>query len=149
MACSRHVPCMHQCSITMGAGSSMSAAPQHRDAAARPSGTLTAIPESKTKTLLERIQAIEQLIPGEMERLRAGALPAAVESGAATGTVSTRSAPEGSLLARVEVLEEALDTLLQAQAALIAQQKATEAELEAERNRNKQPKSSRACCVVM
>ena len=38
-----------------------------------------------------------------------------VGNGGAEGAPSTRSAPEGSLLNRVEVLEEAMDSLLAAQ----------------------------------
>lgn len=141
-----------------------------------PLAALASIPEARGKALLDRIKALETLLPTEMERARAaraqqqgtpsvaalasGSEGARSEGGAggaavtprrsAGGTASSRSAPEGSLLSRVEVLEEAMDTLLSAQVACVEAQRATEAALLAAQGKQQAaPASSCSCCCMM
>ncbi|GFR43959.1 hypothetical protein Agub_g5102 [Astrephomene gubernaculifera] len=108
-------------------------------------GTIT---EARTRALLERIRVIEGLLPPHAERLR-------IQTPARDG-VSTRSAPEGSLLNRVEVMEEALETVLISQEVLIRQTKeqhaAHAAALKAMQTRAEeleQRASQKGCCTIM
>ncbi|MEW5299737.1 MAG: hypothetical protein WDW36_002722 [Sanguina aurantia] len=92
----------------------------------------------KPRTLVERITALEKLMPGQLERLKMQVGAANVAHSAA---MSTRSAPEGSLLNRVETLEDALTTLLAAQEVCIQQQQADQALCEM-----RAQVKSRGCC---
>lgn len=115
-------------------------------------GSLEVIPEplgplrAGPRTLIDRIATIEQLLPSHMERLKRNVpMTANGGVGAAVGVASSsvRSAPEGSLLNRVEVLEEAVDVLLDAQeAALKTQQQALQLQ-------QQQQMRAGGCCVVM
>jgi hypothetical protein len=65
----------------------------------------------RTQSLVERTQALEQLYAQQMQRLK-GYMP----EGAYTRVAEARlRAPDGSLMQRVDVLEEALELLLRAQ----------------------------------
>ena len=131
-------------------------APSHGDLAgsSAPGG-------GKHRSLVERIADLERRLPPHMERLRngaagAGALPAAQPTFAAPvmgggGAHSNKSAPEGSLLNRVEVLEEAIEALIVAQeASLLYQQQLVDAQevanAEAQQKANA---SSGGCCTIM
>ncbi|MEW5311415.1 MAG: hypothetical protein WDW38_003132 [Sanguina aurantia] len=92
----------------------------------------------KPRTLVERITALEKLMPGQLERLKMQVGAANVAHSAA---MSTRSAPEGSLLNRVETLEDALTTLLAAQEVCIQQQQADQALCEMRAQQQQQPDS--------
>ncbi|KXZ52791.1 hypothetical protein GPECTOR_8g179 [Gonium pectorale] len=86
---------------------------------------LGAIAEHRSRALIERIKAIESKLPPSPDRAR-------TQGGAGGDAVSTRSAAEGSLLNRVEVLEEALERLLVAQEELINQVQAQAQQLAAQ-----------------
>lgn len=71
--------------------------------------------------------------------------------------VSTRSAPGGSLLGRVEVMEEALETLLVAQQAALAEERQRVAAAEEARDKavreleefKAHAKAQGRCCTIM
>lgn len=69
--------------------------------------------------------------------------------------VSTRSAPEGSLLNRVEVMEEALEAVLGAQELLIAQNQKQVADIrslkasQARTHEQVQHMAKKGCCTIM
>jgi hypothetical protein len=65
----------------------------------------------RTQTLVERVQALEILYAEQMQRLK-GYMPNAAIEAAAERRLA---APEGSLLRRVDVLEDGLELLLRAQ----------------------------------
>ncbi|KAG2453492.1 hypothetical protein HYH02_001712 [Chlamydomonas schloesseri] len=134
-----------------GAGPSAAASGPSAMLAASAAATvaqLQAIAENRSRSLQERVKVLENMLPTALERAR----PQAATD------VSVRSAPEGSLLNRVEVLEDAVETVLLAQEALIiqAQQQAqlTETALADLRNRvaTAEAKASSAkagCCTIM
>eukprot|EP00798_Chlamydomonas_sp_ICE-L_P023844 gene23844-9398_t len=66
-----------------------------------------------TNLLGQKIAALERLFPPHMDRIKADMKESAGAGGLVTA--SGRSAPEGSMLHRVEVLEESMSTLLAAQ----------------------------------
>ena len=105
----------------------------------------------KARALVERITDLERRLPPHMERLRNGLVTAPhAGAGISAGVAhSNKSAPEGSLLNRVEVLEEALDALLVAQeAALLYQQQLIDAQ-QTERAQEKLDSSSSGCCCTI
>jgi len=118
----------------------------------------TTIPEGpggaeagRPRTLAERVAALERSLPPHLARLN-GAQAATLRAagGAGTGAASTKSAPEGSLLYRVEVLEEAVDMLVAAQqAALEYQQQLAVRQEQAEVEAAQKQKPRECCCCVM
>ncbi|KAG1678584.1 hypothetical protein FOA52_012591 [Chlamydomonas sp. UWO 241] len=85
-------------------------------------GSGAGVRRAGARSLVDRVAAIEKMLPEQMERVKRD-LPMTA-NGAINANVSTASAPEGSLLNRVEILEEAMDMLLDAQqATLEVQQK--------------------------
>uniref|UniRef100_A0A7S0UWT5 CRAL-TRIO domain-containing protein n=1 Tax=Polytomella parva TaxID=51329 RepID=A0A7S0UWT5_9CHLO len=94
---------------------------------------------ARTKTLIERIYALERRIPVEdLEKFRSRMQA----SGEAVATASSRSAPEGSLLGRIEVLEEALDMLMFSQEVAMAAAKEKEKEKDRDKDRDKKKKTA-------
>lgn len=93
---------------------------------------------------MERVALLEKLFPPHMERLKAN-IRAGGEAGRDVNcAMSTRSAPEGSLLHRVEVLEEALDQLLAAQEVSLQYQQQLLTD-----SQNKKKGHAACCCCVM
>ncbi|GAX76074.1 hypothetical protein CEUSTIGMA_g3517.t1 [Chlamydomonas eustigma] len=120
---------------------------------AEANGNLKDAAESRVRTLIQRVTELEQQLPPHMERLRNGVKPreAVTRAEVTTGT-STKSAPEGSLLNRVEVLEEAMETLITAQeSALLYQQQLLDAQETAKAAAQESPQeaSQAGCCCVM
>jgi len=74
-------------------------------------GLIAAVNAARTQSLVERTQALEQLYAQQMQRLK-GYMPAGAYARVAQARLA---APDGSLLQRVDVLEEALELLLRAQ----------------------------------
>ncbi len=115
----------------------------------------TGTPE-KPRALIQRVAELEKRLPPHMERLNNGAKllhhhhDGAPSSAAAAGPAhSSKSAPEGSLLNRVEVLEEAMDALLVAQeAALLYQQQLIDAQQEAAAAAQAAAEAKSGCCVI-
>ena len=99
-------------------------------------------PDGRPRILIDRIAALERMVPAHMKRL-----PQANAPGPAP---SNRSAPEGSLLNRVEVLEEAMDTLLSAQEVAILEQRRAEEdrELAEAQARQRAAKEESSCCCI-
>ncbi|GAX74790.1 hypothetical protein CEUSTIGMA_g2237.t1 [Chlamydomonas eustigma] len=119
---------------------------------AEANGNMKAVVDSRARTLIHRVAQLEQQLPPHMERLRNGAKPREGLSRAeVTAATSTKSAPEGSLLNRVEVLEEALETLVAAQeAALLYQQQLLDAQEAAQAAAQQaQAAGQSGCCCVM
>ncbi|GLC37831.1 hypothetical protein PLESTB_001481100 [Pleodorina starrii] len=108
----------------------------------------TAVAEARSRTLIERVKAVEALLPSPPERQRTPVQTA-------RDGVSVRSAPEGSLLNRVEVVEEALDVLLGAQEVLLAQTAAQAAEIrtlkegQARLQQQAAQAAKQGCCTIM
>lgn len=106
---------------------------------------------AKHVTLLDRIAALERLLPADAKRSRNGPTLSSNAEGSGAPR-STRSSVEGTLLHRVEVLEEALDVLLCAQDVAAKQQHQLQEKqrlaLEQEQQRMAKAADS-GCCVVM
>mmetsp|Transcript_38738 Transcript_38738/g.86147 ORF Transcript_38738/g.86147 Transcript_38738/m.86147 type:complete len:516 (+) Transcript_38738:123-1670(+) len=116
-------------------------------------GHVDTIPESgpsrspRPRMLIDRISALEQVCGPHMERLKNQAAAMTAAGAAGNGvSQSTKSAPEGTLLHRVEVLEEAMETLLAAQEAQLLYQRRL---IQEQEQSKAQPSSSGCCCVVM
>ncbi|GIL98488.1 hypothetical protein Vretimale_3847 [Volvox reticuliferus] len=104
---------------------------------------LTTIAEARSRTLVERVKAIEARLPLKQEKVQT------VRDG-----VSVRSAPEGSLLNRLEVVEEALDVVLSAQETLMTQTEQQAAEIQAlragqSRLQEQTAHAAQGCCTIM
>jgi hypothetical protein len=105
---------------------------------------------------MDRVAALERVLPlGAAAGGRGGpgagvsqSCGGALLGGAGGGAASTRSAPEGSLLYRVEALEEALQVLLAAQEEALVQQRAAAAAAEQHRAADAQRQQVRACVRV-
>ncbi|GIL46910.1 hypothetical protein Vafri_3772 [Volvox africanus] len=107
---------------------------------------LTTIAEARSRSLVERVKAIEAKLPLKQDKLRT---VQAVRDG-----VSVRSAPEGSLLNRLDVAEEALEVVLSAQEALITQTEQQAAEIQALkaaqlRLQEQATHAAQGCCTIM
>jgi hypothetical protein len=100
-------------------------------------------PDGRPRILIDRIAALERMVPAHMKRLQANA------TGSAAPAHSNRSAPEGSLLNRVEVLEEAIDALLSAQEVAIMEQRRMEEDrqLEVAQAKQRAAKNDSCCCI--
>lgn len=105
-------------------------------------------PVQKPITLLDRVAALERALPANVERPKRNTAESNGGGGAPGPARSTRSAIEGSLLNRVEVLEEALDVLLAAQDASLKLQQQLQQQQEKQRQAQA-PAPSPGCCVVM
>lgn len=102
--------------------------------------------ERRVPTLLDRIAAMEQTVKGAEELMRSLEV-----NGDAAGdgrAHSTRSAPEGSLLNRVETLEDALDALLDAQRVFMKDQR-KQVDIAAARLQPARLADDSCCCCVM
>mmetsp|Transcript_10482 Transcript_10482/g.18328 ORF Transcript_10482/g.18328 Transcript_10482/m.18328 type:complete len:524 (-) Transcript_10482:635-2206(-) len=127
-------------------------APSIGDSGHMPSapGGFTAIPEApalppKASTLTQRVATLEAMFPPHIDRLKpllqeSATIGLPMHSGA-----SNKSAPPGSLVYRVEVLEEALDTLVVAQKISLANQQQL---LTQAKEREKGPKPRQCCCCI-
>ena len=112
---------------------------------------------AKSRTLVERITELERRLPPHIERLKNGALGAGVVPPQPTfasplggGAHSNKSAPEGSLLNRVEVLEDAIEALVVAQeASLLYQQQLLDAQEAANVEAQQKAAAGGGCCSVM
>jgi len=93
---------------------------------------------SKSRSLMDRVAALEKACPQVKDKVGAASQQRLQTSG------STRSAIEGSLLYRVEVLEEAMEVLLASQEATVNAQKQAAKDAAA-----RSAKARDGCCVVM
>lgn len=101
-------------------------------------------PDGRPRILIDRIAALERMVPAHMKRLQQ-----AGTAGGAPPAHSNRSAPEGSLLNRVEILEEAIDALLSAQEVVILEQRRTEENRQLEEAQAQQrAKNDSSCCCI-
>jgi len=87
---------------------------------------------------MDRVAALEKACPQVKDKVGAASQQRLQTSG------STRSAIEGSLLYRVEVLEEAMEVLLASQEATVNAQKQAAKDAAA-----RSAKARDGCCVVM
>lgn len=77
-------------------------------------------PNAKQATLVQRVQELESMLAPHREQIQAALAGKAVGPAAASGqaqvaALSSKSAPQGSLLYRVELLEDAMNMVLAAQ----------------------------------
>lgn len=96
--------------------------------------------------MVERMAALERLFPPHMERLKQSMRDGGGGAGV-SGAVSTRSAPEGSLLNRLEVLEEGMASLLAAQEVSLQYQQELLTQAQTARAGGKT--DGVCCCTVM
>ncbi|KAG2498876.1 hypothetical protein HYH03_003068 [Edaphochlamys debaryana] len=148
-----------QGSIALRSGSQVGASARHdgpgTHAPASQSAQLAAVQqlntaaESRARLLMERVRALEAQVPAQLERIRANQATPTPRDG------STRAAPEGTLLNRVEVLEDALVTVMEVQEALISQlqeqqQEHTRVLADTQRRTGElEAKAAKACCCIM